>query len=222
MGWKTSILFITLMAASGAMGQNLEPASPTAPAVTLLDEPLAPGTPPAQPETNVCAGCSRPSFWQRCKQKLQAHFTGYAEEFQAPPLGTFLYLHGRTEVANGDAARMVLYAYDFEAGGSRLNRRGQDELAQMALMLPRNFNPVVVEGRPDDPLAQARRIVVIRELAHGSFPVPPERVVVGRPLASGLRGFEAEVIYKGQEKQINESGLPLPPTLGTSTAGRIQ
>ena len=39
-----------------------------------------------------------------------------SEEFEAPPLGHFVYLHARTQVANGETGRMILYDYDFEDG----------------------------------------------------------------------------------------------------------
>jgi hypothetical protein len=61
-------------------------------------------------------------------------------------------------VANGEAARMVLYRYDFEDGSPMLNARGLDELARIAALLPQNFYPLVVERTPCDPgLAEARK-----------------------------------------------------------------
>src|SRR5262249_345833 len=133
--------------------------------------------------------------WQRPIARCQYYFAGYPQEFKEPPLGYFLYLHGRTMVANGEAARMVLYDYDFLPAGAGLNHRGKYQLAKIVAMMPCNFFPLIIQETPNAPeLAEARRLAVFNELGKQSFPVPPERVVVGRPIAIGLRGAEAERI----------------------------
>jgi hypothetical protein len=124
-------------------------------------------------------------------------FVGYPEEFKEPPLGYFVYLHGRTMVANGEAARMVLYDYDFLPAAAGLNHRGKYQLAKIVAMMPCNFFPLIIQETPCSPeLAEARRLAVFNELAKQPFPVPPERVVVGLPIAIGLRGAEAEQINR--------------------------
>jgi len=134
--------------------------------------------------------------WQRCKADLQKSFLGDPREWESAPLGYFLYQHGRTMVANGDAARMVFYHYDFIECSDQLNLRGKDKLAKIAGMLPKNFFPIVIERMPEHVmLAEARRQTVLNELALGAFPIPPERVVVGMPIANGLKGSEALLIY---------------------------
>jgi hypothetical protein len=153
-------------------------------------------------------GRSRRSFWQRCRQNLQKCFIGFPEEFKAPPLGQFVYLFGRTEVANGDAARMTLYHYDFQEGRAALTSRGKDQLAKITGLLPQNFFPIVIERTTDVPeLAEARRRVVLGALAKGTFPVPPERVVIGIPTANGLNGVEAEIIYRTLKTQTENGGV---------------
>jgi hypothetical protein len=168
------------------------------------------------PETAlpVPRGAPRLGFWWRSRLALQECFLGFKEEFKAPPLGHWLYLHGKTMVANGDAARMVLYNYDFVEGCDRLNPRGKDQLAKIAALLPTNFCPVVIERIPCNPaLAEARRLAVLNELTHGPFPVPPERVVIGPPLAVGLAGREATIIYPNLLEQTRTDGRALnPPT----------
>jgi hypothetical protein len=122
---------------------------------------------------------------------------GYPEEFEEVPFGAFLYAHGRTMVANGTAARMVLYQYDFVDGQPQLKPRGYDQLAKIAHLLEISPAPLVIERTPCLPgLAEARRLAVLDELArHLPHPIPPERVVVGPPLAIGLSGREAEIVY---------------------------
>jgi hypothetical protein len=147
----------------------------------------------------------RPSFWRRLKTTLQPHFLGYPAEFEAPPLGHFVYLHAKTQVANGDAARMVLYHYDFD--GTQLSTRGEYQLEKIAAMLPRNFFPIVIEADPQRPgRDEARRVAVLQALGRGPFPVPPERVLVGRPIAGGLNGVEAERIYNNLIRQTDAQG----------------
>jgi hypothetical protein len=120
-----------------------------------------------------------------------------------------VYAHYNTHVANAAAARMVLYDYDFVPGGAALNYRGRDRLAQIQAMLPCNGFPVVIERTPDcPPLADARRLAVLSELAHGPVPTPAERVVVGPPIAIGLQGVEAEIIYSNLLRQTANRGLP--------------
>jgi hypothetical protein len=126
---------------------------------------------------------------------MQSHLWGFASQFQRPPLGYFVYQHGNTEVANGAAVFMTLYQYDFVDGCDKLNLHGRDQLAKIASLLPENFFPIVIERTPEAPaLAEARRMAVLSELAHGPFPVPPQRVVIGPSLGDDLRGVEAQLI----------------------------
>jgi hypothetical protein len=185
------------------------PATVDASPVTVQDSGHATAT--------VATGEEWLSGWERWKRKMQAKCVGYLEEFQAPPLGHAVYLHGRAQVENGEAARMVLYHYDFEEGGARLTLRGRDQLAKIQHMLGTNFFPLVIERTPDVPgLDEARRAMVLQVLAHGQFPVPPERVVIGPSPTPGLRGAEAEVIYRNQIGVTRSSGAPLPQTQDVS------
>jgi hypothetical protein len=156
--------------------------------------------------------------WHRahCKQYLQEHVLGYAEEFNEWPLGEALYAHGRTQVANGLAARMVFYHYDFIDGTNQLNVRGRDKLATVAATLPSHFFPVVVERTPKEPgLDQSRRVTLLAQFAQGNFPVPAERVVIGPSIAYGMAGFEAvNYIYPNQLNDLGAGGA-----LGGAGAG---
>jgi hypothetical protein len=178
-----------------------------------LDSPSTP-VPPAG--TCTCGNRRGLSRWRwhrtQCKRNLQEHFLGYAEEFNEWPLGEALYAHGRIQAANGQAARMVFYNCDFVDGTSRLNLRGRDKLAAIAATLPTTFFPVVIERTPAvtpeaTALDQARRSVVVAQLARGSFPVPAERVVIGPGIAYGMAGFEAvNVIYPRQLANLASGG----------------
>jgi hypothetical protein len=129
------------------------------------------------------------------KRHMQEKVLGYPEEFNEWPLGRSLYAMGRTEVANGAAARLILNHYDFVGQTTELNQRGRDKLAAIAARLPATFDPVIVERTPWAPqLGEMRRSAIVGQLAQGSFAVPPERVVVGPAIAVGLRGVEAQVV----------------------------
>jgi hypothetical protein len=135
----------------------------------------------------------------QCKRALQDCALGYPEEFNEWPLGSSLYAHGRTQVANGNAARMVFYHYDFVEGSPQLNVRGRDKLARLAKVLPTSFCPVVIERSPETPgLDEARRGTVLAGIAESPFPVPAERVVIGPPIAAGMAGFESIIVYGSQ------------------------
>jgi hypothetical protein len=132
---------------------------------------------------------------------------GFPEEFNEWPLGSSLYAHARTQVANGNAARMVFYRYDFEEGTARLNMRGRDKLIKVAALLPATFYPVVIERTPTEPgLAEQRRSMLLAELSTAPIPVPPERVLVGPPIAAGLAGVESIYIYGNQLGSLSGGG----------------
>ena len=134
-----------------------------------------------------------------CKRCLEEKLLGFREEFNEWPLGAALYANSRAEVANGEAARMTFYHYDFVDGTSKLNLRGADKMQEIRAMLPTNFAPVVVERTPDRPkLAEARRAMLVAELSRDDFPVPAERVVIGKPVPIGRTGGEATIISLNQ------------------------
>ncbi len=199
--------------------------APTLPAaVTEGVYPAGPfeSPPTAVPPAGTCTCGDRHGLsrwrWHRtqCKRHLQEHFLGYAEEFNEWPLGEALYAHGRTQAANGLAARMVFYQCDFVDGTSQLNVRGRDKLAAVAATLPTTFFPVVVERTPTTPgLDQSRKSTLLTELAHCTIPVPAERVVIGPTIAYGMAGFEAvNYIYPRQLSNLGSGG-----SIGGGAAG---
>jgi hypothetical protein len=110
-------------------------------------------------------------------------------------------------VANGNAARMVFYHYDFVEGTAQLNVRGRDKLVKVAQLLPATFLPVVIERTPSTPgLDEQRRAVLLAELSGSRFPIPPERVVIGPPIAAGLTGYEAIFVYGNQLGALQSGG----------------
>jgi hypothetical protein len=159
---------------------------------------------------------------RRCKLWLQDCFLGYPAEFQPLPLGQAMGNSFATQVANGAAALMVLYDYDFVPGTALLNPRGQDRLARIGASLSQNVFPVVVERVCPPALGEARRLSVLQVLAAGPCPVPPERVVVGLSPAYGLSGVEAEIVYSNLLLQTRGRGLGSLGGAGTGTGNAPQ
>jgi hypothetical protein len=154
---------------------------------------------------------------QRCRERAQACFLGFPEEFVSPPLGYFVHLNGQAMVANGTAARMTLYHYDFIDG--QLSVRGKYQLAKIAAMASHSFAPIVIEETPEAPaLSRQRLVAVLNELSKQAFPVAPDRVVIGRPMSIGLRGAEAVTIALNQASFVRQGG-PIPSTQGGGISG---
>jgi len=207
--------FFALAAMAPVQAQMPPQPQPPAIQVTPGVPPVAPPVAGYQASTPVAAAPMSPRpacscgelhglsrwWWHKtqCKRQLQEWALGYPEEFNEWPLGASVYAQGRTQVANGNAARMVFYHYDFVEGTGQLNVRGHDKLIKVAQMLPCTFFPVVIERTPSTPgLDAQRRAGLLAELSGSRFPIPPERVMIGPPVAAGLAGYEAVFVYGNQ------------------------
>jgi hypothetical protein len=132
----------------------------------------------------------------------------YRKEYEYPPLGLFLHDNMQTQVNNGIAARMMLYDYDFVCGGTSLNVRGNDRLYQVAQFWKSYDYPLIVERTPYNvALAEGRRAAVLSQFAEMGLNVSPERVLIGAPMANGLRGPEAVLIYRNLLEQTQSRGI---------------
>ena len=161
----------------------------------------------SQANGSATHSCRPLPWWKRYKVGLWPCL-GFEAEFEPVPFGASVNTIYRQHVENGDAARMVLYHYDFVDNTSTLNTRGQDQVAKIAALAAQNGFPVIVERTPWNPkLAEARRLAVLRQLGRGGLMIPAERVVIGAPIANGLRGSEAEIIYQNLLSQTRERGL---------------
>lgn len=166
------------------------------------------------------------AFWQTKRAegvaRRQAKMWGYPEEFEAPPFGASVHAPFEAMVANGTAASMVLYHFDFVDGSDMLNVMGRDRLHRIAGLMAQNDFPVIIERTPEAPaLAESRRTTVLTLLAQEGLAVPMARVVIGAPIANGLAGFEGMRTFEYHIMNHRIQGQPIPPpTLGPgSTTG---
>lgn len=218
-----------LLAATAGLIAMAEDASLQGPDPAAVEQPLFIAPPPPAPAAATaesgtfsqntpmyCPQCQpcQPGHFARFKERCRAKYWGYPEKFCEPPLGTMLMGHNMTQVANGQAARMALYQYDFVPGSDQLNARGKAQLAKIAQWLPTNAFPVFVEPTPARPkLDEARRQVVWHEIASQHFSIPSERVLVGRPNVRGLDASDALAIDR------NRTGLTTSRGSASSSGG---
>ena len=152
------------------------------------------GCPPGECE------CSRPGFFSRIfgrddddDDDDECRIYSYC----VPPLGASIEAAIIAQRGNAEAARMVLYDYDFIADTATLKPRGIKQLNKIAAMLASTPYPFIIEVDEANPaLAAARRQTVLHLLAELPFPVPEERVVVGYPPSRAFDGTDAEVVHR--------------------------
>jgi hypothetical protein len=146
--------------------------------------------------------------WALCKEHLCRDFIGTPDDAGGTaPLGASVYANARAQIANAEAAQMVLHHYDFLDGSAQLNSAGEAHLRRIAPLLPENFFAVVVERTPGAPeLDERRRHVVFSVLSQGTFPLPAERVTIGPPGSHGLGGDDAELVHRNALTQTQTRG----------------
>lgn len=131
------------------------------------------------------------------------------------PFGAFNNALFGTQVANGVAAQMVLYRYDFVPGRAMLAPAGKRKLVRMAPVLAQTpFRLIVEPSRSEPDLDDARRGNVIRTLAQLAYPLPDEQVVVASPPARGMNGTEARRVQQIFEVMTGETPNVAPVTSG--------
>jgi hypothetical protein len=119
------------------------------------------------------------------------------------------------QVANANAAQLMLHHFDFVPDQAELTVRGQRELRRMAFVLPRSDYLIKIEATPyRSSLALARRDAVVKDLG---MLIPgvdlSGRVIISELDTRGLDGVDAIPIQAGLlQLQFGGSG-------GSSGAG---
>ena len=157
--------------------------------------------------------------WHRRKKaQCQETLWGYPEEFVDAPLGASVQANLQVMTTKGQAARMVLYQYDFIPGTDKLKARGKLQVAKIAAWLPTNAFAVLVEPSGRGPtLDEARRQAVWREFTSGQISIPVERVIVASPTGHGLVGPEAVLMQSNRDKQTTGRGIAAGGSSGASS-----
>ena len=115
-----------------------------------------------------------------------------------PPAGENLNTFWAIQVSNGDAARMVLYDFDFIPGQADLTPRGMRQLAKFADMLQQTPHPLIIQPSPELPtLDEIRRAHILNTLATMDVVISEDRLIVRIPPSRGLDGIEAAEIQVG-------------------------
>jgi hypothetical protein len=203
---------LLLAGARSCRAQEVLPKTPTAPSVASQDSATTGGGMSRDNVARPALGAldtsknyseSNQNCWQRFRFWLRDNFLGYAQEFDAPPLGAALFGFGQTQVANAEAAQLILNHFDFVHGTAKPTQRGREKLMKLPAILAKSFCPLIIEHTPEAPeLDHARVMMVVTELGASGFAIPPERVLVGPPLSHDLSGVEALLIYTNLLGQI--------------------
>ena len=140
----------------------------------------------------------RRGFWSRLFSLRGRRFTRYEKDpqFLLPPLGDSVNAFWATQISNGQAARMVLYRYDFVRDEKELTPRGRRQLAKLLGLLLSTPHVVTIQRSAENPeLDELRRTHILTLLNKSGYHISPDRVVVQIPLARGLDGLDAEVLH---------------------------
>ncbi len=137
------------------------------------------------------------------------------------PNGTYACQWVHAEKARADQDKFVIYQYEWMSPEvTKLTPSGQGHVAQIAQELCQVPFPVVIEPssdpRSDPRLDEWRRAAVLEALAGSGNPMPPDRVILGRPEAEGLYGQEAPGVVRGMLS--NQTG---GQNTGTGTLGTV-
>ncbi len=139
--------------------------------------------------------------WFRRSHTRMPHFIKLPP-VEPPAAGENLNIFWAIQIANGEAARMVLYHFDFVPGQPELTARGTRQLSKFADMLQQTPHTLILQPSPEQPrLDELRRDHVLNALAMMDVHVPAERVIIRIPQTRGLDGIDAEAI------QLKQLGL---------------
>lgn len=179
--------------------------------------PASAQTTTSAPSAGVCTGEALPctadtaektTWWARWKAKCRSKCDACEAAQEAPvtALGETVAAPARVQIANGVAARMVLYNCDFVENSDRLSVRGRDELARISMWALHHPCPIIIERTPYCPgLDEARRKTVVQALAAG--PISAERVIVAPAIANGLGGRDPEIMWQRMNAHTQGGGI---------------
>jgi len=125
------------------------------------------------------------------------------------PVGQVTDSHWDTQMTNAQASSFIFYDHEFIGDTTKLNVLGQSHLVQVAIRLRHVPFPVVIEETPNHRNARldaARRQAILDRFAELGLHDLDCRVVIAPAIAEGVLGPEAERIYHGSGRSIDNAG----------------
>jgi hypothetical protein len=116
------------------------------------------------------------------------------------PIGQVTDSFWETQQTNAEAADFIFYDHEFRGNTAELAPGAKKHLEQVALRLEHVPFPVVIEESPHDArpdLDQARRRMIVEQLARIGVTNAEERVIVANAFPEGYTAQEAEAAYYG-------------------------
>jgi hypothetical protein len=114
-----------------------------------------------------------------------------------------------TQETNAQASFFVIYDHEFIGDSTKFNPDGLKHITQIALRLPHVPFPVVVEQIPnnkDPQLDKDRREAVLAHLHDLGVHNVECRVITAPAIAEGILSVEADQIYAGSGRTIDNYG----------------
>lgn len=126
-------------------------------------------------------------------------YAAFGPQYDRPfPLGQVSDSFWETQQTNAEAADFIFYDHEFVEDTALLAPSAKRHLEQVALRLEHVPFPVVIEKseynrRPE--MDEARRRMIVEQLARMGVPNAGERVVISDAFAEGITALEAEQAY---------------------------
>lgn len=150
--------------------------------------------------------------------------SGDPRNFAEPPLGYWVRLANRTQIANAATDDFTFFRSDFIAGTTTLSPMGRDRLFQLSKKVQTWGGPIMIESVPESPrLNEARRNELAMVLQRSGMPIWLDRIlVIGAPNSAiiGPNGFTQ---YTNSASRYGQGprDFALPPELTTNAGTSI-
>jgi len=144
-----------------------------------------------------CASGGRSGLFGRNRGPVEGASRGGPHD-RPFPLGAVTDAHWATQQTNAEAADFIFYRHEFVGLTNQLTPGAIRHLEQVALRLEHVPFPVVIEesehnARPE--LDDARRRLIVEQLARLGVPDADGRVIISNAFPEGLSAIEAEGAY---------------------------
>ena len=145
-----------------------------------------------------CPPPARGRFF-KFKERCRAKYWGYPEEFCEPSLGASVEACQMAQIANGRAAQMGLYQYDFLPDSAQLNPRGKAQLGRLARWLVEDRCAIFIEPTANNAaLDELRREAIWGEISSNYSEISSDQVLIGRPGIRDVGAVEALLLERNR------------------------